>query len=67
MTLRVLERLVVVTVKPPDADDPNWLVSAPAIHYHAQGPTCARALELFDEGLDEAVRFAAHESLVQHQ
>jgi len=40
------------------SDDGEWLVSAPSIHYHAQGDTRAEAIRLFEDGFDEAVEWA---------
>jgi predicted RNase H-like HicB family nuclease len=56
--MRQPEQGLVAVVEPPDDDDPNWVVEAPAIHYQAQGKTRREALARFESGLAEAFEWA---------
>lgn len=50
-------------VEPPSEDDPHWVISAPALHFHVQGDTKREALHLFEGGLVDALAWAAQEGL----
>jgi predicted RNase H-like HicB family nuclease len=44
-------------IEPPSAEDEHWLMSAPAINYFVQGDTRDEVIEMFEEGVDDAIDF----------
>lgn len=52
------KQVIRAIVEPPSDDDPHWVVSSPTLHYHVQGETRKEAIQMFEDGLVDAIEFA---------